>query len=71
MSKVIDMRGRRYGMLEVLDEDPIIQNRSAMWRCRCDCGRVVLARGASMRKFEKKSCGCQGRGKGKLKEEGG
>lgn len=68
MSKVIDMRGQRFGMLQVLDYEPIIRDRAAMWRCRCDCGREILARGTSMRKGEKKSCGCQGRGLGKLDE---
>lgn len=68
MSKVIDMRGQRFGMLEVLDYEPIFQDRAAMWLCRCDCGREVLARGTSMRKGEKKSCGCQGRGLGKRKD---
>ena len=68
MSKVIDMRGQRYGMLEVLDDEPVFRDRAAMWHCRCDCGREILARGTSMRKGEKKSCGCQGRGLGKLND---
>lgn len=55
-------------MLLVLDCEPVFQYRTAMWWCKCDCGREVLAAGTSMRKGEKKSCGCQGRGLGKLKE---
>ena len=62
MAKVIDLRGQRFGILEVLDAPPIIQHRAAFWHCRCDCGKEILARGASMRKGERKSCGCQGRG---------
>ena len=71
MSKVIDLRGQRFGMLEVLDAPPILQAKSAFWYCRCDCGKEILARGASMRKGEKKSCGCQGRGpkKGQYQRE--
>ena len=59
MSKVIDMRGQRFGMLVVLDEPPLFQDRYAYWHCRCDCGRETLARGTAMRKGEKKSCGCR------------
>ena len=68
MSQVIDMRGKKIGMLQVLDYEPIIQHKGAVWRCRCDCGRETLARGTALRKGEKKSCGCQGRGLGKLKD---
>lgn len=68
MSKVIDMRGQRFGCLLVLDDEPIMQDKAALWHCRCDCGREILARGTSMRKGEKKSCGCNGRGLGKLKD---
>lgn len=69
MSKVIDMRGKRFGMLVVLDDPPVVQDRAAFWHCRCDCGREILAKGTSMRKGEKKSCGCHGRGLGKLYDD--
>ena len=62
MGKVVDMRGQRFGRLLVLDHPPVLKEKSAYWHCVCDCGQEVLARGASMRKGEKLSCGCNGRG---------
>lgn len=35
-------------------------NFGAMWPCRCDCGKEVLAGGSFLRTGKTKSCGCLG-----------
>lgn len=59
MSRLIDISGKRFGRLTALEyvgKDAITRN--ALWRCRCDCGNVVIVRSLSLRKGETTSCGC-------------
>ena len=59
MSKKIDETGNRYGMLTVLYQaKERNQTGGAMWVCKCDCGKIIVADGHSMRRGRKKSCGC-------------
>ena len=55
----LDLRGRRFGMLEVLEPAPNIGTRTA-WRCRCDCGRELVVKTLHLRNGHVKTCGCQG-----------
>lgn len=57
MSRFLDITGQRFGKLQVL-EFSHIDKRNAMWRCRCDCGTLTIARGTSLRYGTTKSCGC-------------
>jgi hypothetical protein len=55
----IDETGNRYGRLLVLSEVPRKRRNNAVcWRCLCDCGKHVIARGADLRYGATKSCGC-------------
>ena len=59
MGKIIDMTGRRFGRLVVLNAVP--RNRGehcVYWLCRCDCGNVKSVRGDSLRGGLIVSCGC-------------
>lgn len=56
--KLLDIRGRRFGRLIVLEY--ITSNR--LWLCRCDCGNFSFFLGSALRRGHNKSCGC-------LKEE--
>lgn len=29
-----------------------------MWKCQCDCGNIIIARGADLRRGHTQSCGC-------------
>ena len=60
MPKFIDLTGRKYGRVTVLErargckpEEPFV-----LWRCRCDCGTEFIVRGASLKNGNTKSCGC-------------
>lgn len=54
---VIDLTGSVFGSLTVLRREGHIDRRPA-WRCRCECGREVVIRGASLRGGYSTSCGC-------------
>ena len=57
---LIDMTGKRFGKLVVLEkaynDDP--DNTSARWLCRCDCGKEKIIRGDTLRNGKSRSCGC-------------
>lgn len=58
MKQRIDLTGKRFNRLVVLEYcNPDAQRRS-VWRCRCDCGKEVLVRGESLRTDHTRSCGC-------------
>lgn len=63
MGKVIDITGKKYGKLTVIEYAD-----HAFWKCRCSCGKEVIVRGAHLRSGASKSCGCSRIGKtGKTK----
>jgi len=58
MGKLIDLRGRRFGRLVVLDRDPIKTRPGHNWACVCDCGQATTVHGNNLRRGYIKSCGC-------------
>ena len=50
--------GNRYGKLVVLSRGENDNNGKARWYCQCDCGNIILARGADLRRGKTKTCGC-------------
>ena len=54
-SKRRDLRGRSYGRLFVLEEDP---QRPGFWRCQCSCGRIVSCYKENLTSGSTRSCGC-------------
>ena len=62
MGKLIDLTGKRFGRLVVIERDgsyysPAYHSR-ALWRCRCDCGVECIVAGQSLRQGNTRSCGC-------------
>lgn len=59
MPKAIDMVGRVYGRLKVLERST---KRNAcgdiFWKCRCSCGNEVEVSGNCLRRGHTQSCGC-------------
>lgn len=55
--KAIDMDGRRFGRLEVIDRAGLV-SRSATWNCKCDCGVELVVFGLNLRSGDTQSCGC-------------
>lgn len=58
MMPLIDLAGRRFGRLTVLNRG--VGNRhGAHWNCRCDCGNERTVRGSHLREGTTTSCGCK------------
>jgi hypothetical protein len=59
MRPVVDLTGRRFGRLLVIERAENCGRRTA-WRCQCDCGCDVVVSGSNLqnRRSPTKSCGC-------------
>lgn len=60
MGQIIDITGNRYGKLVVIEFDHMECGYS-FWKCRCDCGKVFVARKSAFgyRTSHQYSCGCE------------
>ena len=62
MSKKIDLTGKRYGKLVVINESKKTDlSRQTFWFCLCDCGSNKEVGGRSLRRGDIVSCGCFGK----------
>lgn len=59
MSKLIDLTGRKFGKLTVVERVENSRNGKARWRCKCDCGNEKVAGSESLRNGSTSSCGCK------------
>lgn len=58
---LVEMAGRRFGALTVVERGSRHGRRSDVWwRCRCDCGAECEARGDRLRAGAKRACGVAG-----------
>ena len=64
MSKKIDMIGKRFGKLTVIEESATRRNAKVYWICKCDCGNIISVRSIDLRNGHTLSCGCLGMSKG-------
>lgn len=51
-----DITGQRFGTLTVIEVAGKSENRSTLWRCRCDCGNETITRGSALRCEGTSSC---------------
>ena len=58
MGKMIDLSGERFGKLSVLSYHSTTSYGATAWKCKCDCGKEVIALSNNLRKGSTKSCGC-------------
>lgn len=61
MGNYIDLTGKRFGRLTVLEKAPstVKNGRYETWfNCKCDCGNIVTVRGRHLRYGHVNSCGC-------------
>lgn len=57
MSKFIDLTGKRFNKLTVLNRIPT-KDGITRWECVCDCGNITNVRGSNLKNGSVKSCGC-------------
>ncbi|MCK4500680.1 hypothetical protein KAU11_09280 [Candidatus Babeliales bacterium] len=60
-NKRIDLTGKKFGRLLVLEFKERTKHRKLKWLCRCDCGTEKIIDGSHMKSGKIKSCGCQQR----------
>ena len=58
MPKFINRTGERFGRLLVLEEAGRNQLKKVLWKCKCDCGNVVVRTSGDLVTGNSISCGC-------------
>jgi len=59
MGKKSDLLGKRFGRLEVIEENPIrSKDGQVRWGCICDCGNFTVVLSKLLKLGKTKSCGC-------------
>lgn len=66
MPKIVDLTGRKFGKLTVIEEVGRDKLNSKLWRCKCECGGETVATTGNLTSGKYKGCGCE---KGKWKKE--
>lgn len=57
-SNIIDIIGKRFGRLTVIESAGLDKYNNVLWKCQCDCGNQIVVNGASLRNGRTNSCGC-------------
>lgn len=59
MGKFIDLKGKKFGMLFVVNNtNKKDKSGSIIWLCKCDCGNLIEISTSALKRPERKSCGC-------------
>lgn len=57
MGKLIDLTGKRFGRLTVLERAPN-RGKKVRWLCKCDCGNTAVVYASALKQGDTSSCGC-------------
>ena len=55
---VIDLVGKTFGKLFVVEYAGTDKRRNALFACKCECGNIKVVRASKLKSGEIKSCGC-------------
>lgn len=58
MKKPLKLEGQRFGKLTVVERAGNTSSGRTTWRCRCDCGKMVVVRSDKLKDGSTRSCGC-------------
>lgn len=58
MPNLINLKGRRFGRLVVLERSGTSKSKKPLWQCECDCGKTKVILGAGLLDGTTQSCGC-------------
>jgi len=64
MRQAKDITGVRSGRLTAIERTGQKRHGSYLWRCRCDCGKEILAEAGEITRGTRTSCGCARKGQG-------
>ena len=57
-----DLVGKRFGMLTVISQEPdaITEsgNKHRRWKCKCDCGGIIISQESNLKSGASRHCGC-------------
>lgn len=53
-----DVTGQRFGQLTAISCEGVGDDGIALWKCKCDCGNIIVVSKSMLRGNNKKSCGC-------------
>ena len=56
--KLINLTGKKFNMLTVIERDTNNASREAKWICQCDCGNIISVTSGALKSGHTKSCGC-------------
>jgi len=56
--KAIDLTGKQFGRLAVIERVGTDKNGKATWFCKCECGNSAIVNAHNLRCGDAKSCGC-------------
>lgn len=63
--------GKRFGFLTVKEFAGVEKNRKSLYKCECDCGKVIVIESNKLLTGHTKSCGCMHYKMRKLSQENG
>lgn len=58
MPAKIDLKGKQFERLKVLEESGRDRFGQVLWKCECTCKNICYVRGRDLRSGNTKSCGC-------------
>lgn len=58
MGRCIDLTGRRFGRLTVIERAENTKGGKSRWVCKCDCGNTIISKADNLKSGNTKSCGC-------------
>ena len=58
MPNAIDITGKRFGRLVVIEKSNEKRYGRLSWKCQCECGNYIVVATQSLNSGETKSCGC-------------
>lgn len=58
MGKFVDLTGQKFNRLTVLGLGKRNSSGQVQWKCKCECGNIVLATTTYLKTGHTKSCGC-------------
>ena len=59
MGILINLKGKKFGKLTVLDYCGVDKYGQTEWLCECECGNKTIVRAYSLKSGRTTSCGCR------------
>lgn len=58
MVKLLDINGKKFSRLTVIERSANTKHGAATWKCICECGNYCVVSSSSLVQLKTKSCGC-------------